>query len=138
MRLRLLAQLNNPEFQKKRLAGLIKRPTKPELRLKQIIEENNLPFRYVGNGGFLIGRANPDFVSTDDSKRIIEVFGDYWHTLETLSPISTETGRVRIFSEFGYKTLILWESKLKMMSDVEVAVSIKNWMYPMEVIAKSG
>lgn len=49
----------NPEFRKKVienwLKGLIKRPTSLERKFIELIEKHNLPFKFCGDGSFLIG-----------------------------------------------------------------------------------
>lgn len=62
-------------------------------------------FRYVGDGSLFIGGKSPDYIH--DSKRlIIELFGDYWHNPSEVEP------RLKHFSKFGYKGLIIWEHEL--------------------------
>ena len=60
------------------------KPNNPEKKMIKIIEENNLPFNYTGNGAIWFRGENhsfnPDFLSKNP-KHIIEVFGDYWHNL---------------------------------------------------------
>ena len=46
-------------------------------------------------------------------KKLIEVFGDYWHRGESGS------SRVRHFAEFGFDTLIVWERECKNESLLE-------------------
>ena len=67
-----------------------------------------------------MGTKNPDFVDIKN-KKIIEVFGDYWHTKKARCYEETEKGRIEYFAKFGYNTLVIWEKELK---DIE-AVLIK-------------
>lgn len=107
-----LAQLNaNPEFQKKRLAACMKRPTKAEVALQKIIEAAGLDYKYVGNGSRIIGTKNPDFVDEKNHK-IIEMFGDYWHSRVINREYSSEDGRREYFRRFGFDTLVIWEHEL--------------------------
>jgi len=53
-------------------------PTTLEKKVLQLIDEYNLPFRYVGNGVLWINNKNPDFVSLD-GKILIEVYCTYRH-----------------------------------------------------------
>ena len=39
-------------------------------------------------------------------KKIIELFGDYWHKDEDPSK------RINIFAKYGYSTLVVWEKEL--------------------------
>jgi len=94
-------------------------PNKPEKIMINLIEKNSLPFNYVGNGKiwFRGGHQsfNPDFLSKNP-KHIIEVYGDYWHNLPNIRKRDKE--RLRTYSKYGYKTLIIWEHELKNPFDV--------------------
>jgi len=110
---------NNKEFQKKRIKGLIKRPTIPEQILINLINNSNLPYKYTGNGEVIIGRKNPDFINYNGQKKIIELFGGYWHLkIKNLNWNRTEFGTTAIYSQYGFKTLIIWENELKDLNKV--------------------
>ncbi len=57
------------------------KPNIPEKNLIEILQKYNLPYKYTGNGTFLIDGINPDFVNCNGHKICIEVWGDYWHNL---------------------------------------------------------
>ena len=82
-------------------------PNKAELLILGIIALYNLPFRYTGNGTYLIGNKIPDFVSLDNTK-IIEVFGRHWHSKK-----DEERERKDFFKSAGFDTLIIWDNELK-------------------------
>lgn len=108
----------------------IKDPNSLEQRIVKIIEDNNLPFKYVGDGKVVLSGRCPDFVHTDGQKKIIEVFGDYFHDPdlnETVEWERTEEGRKELFKEFGFDTLVLWQSNLEEMSNKEIANKIKKF-----------
>lgn len=84
-----------------------KHPNKLEEKFCQLLARHNFPFKYCGNGSVLIGGYCPDFVATDGSCRIIEIFGMYWHKPED------EEKRKKIFVDMGYKVLIIWEVEFK-------------------------
>ncbi len=44
-----------------------------------VIEKFDLPYKYVGDGELEISGLFPDFVHERGEKKIIEVFGRYWH-----------------------------------------------------------
>lgn len=56
----------------------MKRPTSLERQMKKIIKKYNLPYRYTGDGSFLIGFKNPDFVNINGEKKLIEVAFDFF------------------------------------------------------------
>jgi len=82
------------------------KPTKLEQRVIQIIEEYNLPFKYVGNGKVWIAGKCPDFINTNGRKQFIEVFGIYWHDMFDVAR------RIEHFHEYGFDTLVIWEDEL--------------------------
>lgn len=96
-----------PEFVRKRIKAIMKKPNKTEQFLIDLLNENNLPYRYVGNGQVIIQRKCPDFINCDGQKKIIELFGNYWHKPKE------EFERKKLFSQYGFKTLIIWEHELK-------------------------
>lgn len=93
--------------------------TKPERRLERLL--NSLfpgEYKYVGNGQIYIGYKNPDFININGQKKIIEVFGDYWHSKEATGvPIKVhENRRINHFAKYGYQTLIIWQRELNKVS----------------------
>lgn len=68
-------------------------------------------YKYVGNCNFFVKNFNPDFINTNHQKKIIELYGDYWHKL----PGSKERDKNRLntYKKYGYKTLIVWEHEFK-------------------------
>ena len=109
---RKISQLwKNPKWVRKVRKN--KKPTEPERKLIDIIRKYDLPFKYVGDGSVIIYSLNPDFIEYNGKKKIIEVFGDYWHAKERRVPWhQTEQGRRAIYSQLGYDTLIIWEHEL--------------------------
>ncbi len=106
-----MSKLNrDPEFIKKRLKGLIKRPTKPEIILNDLLKKNNFPYKYVGDGKVIIKYFNPDFINYNGQKKVIEMFGDYWHNREDSK--RRDKLRLKAYSDYGYDTLIVWEHEL--------------------------
>ena len=72
---------NNLEFRKRKseatIKGIMKRPTSYEKKIADLCIEYSLPFIYTGNGTFLIGCKNPDFINKDN-KIAIEIYCDYF------------------------------------------------------------
>jgi hypothetical protein len=90
-----------------------KTPTKPEKRFIDLCERYRLPFRYVGDGHFWIGRVNPDFV-WEDKKIAIEVMGKYHHSFfklfkygRMLPWFKTPLGRKEYLARYGWNAIIL-------------------------------
>ena len=102
---------NNKEEQIRRMMSAVAhRPTKPEKTLIQLIEKYNLPYKYVGDWSLIIGGRNPDFINCNGSKKLIEVFGEYWHTVRSRESLQD---RIDFFKTFGFDTMILWDYELK-------------------------
>jgi len=120
----------NPEIARKRRRKHI--PNNFELRGIRIIQNYQLPYKFVGDGKVSINGLCPDFIATDGKKKIIEFFGEPYHEpkntwLENIPWGNQEFGRKALFSQLGYDTLILWYSEIKNMSDAEVADIIKKF-----------
>jgi len=104
----------DPEFIKNRFQKLLLKPNKGEFYLINLINECKLGYEYTGDGRFLVGTRNPDFVDIKN-KRIIELFGDFWHS-ERIKNVPKEEHikeRKEYFKKYGYNTLIIWWSELK-------------------------
>ena len=103
-------------------------PNKPEAFITKLLNEL-LPneYKFVGDGKFWIESCNPDFVNINGQKKIIELYGDYWHankdfckkysigeidntSIEEIHKRDKE--RINTFSQYGYQTLIIWEYEL--------------------------
>ena len=102
----------NPEVIKKRISSLIRKPNYKEIILIKILREHNLPYKYMGDGQVIIGNKNPDFINIDSKNKLIELFGDYWHTKRARTEEETEPGKINYFKKQGYDTLIIWEKEL--------------------------
>jgi len=96
----------NPEYVVKVIQGAHKRPTGIENQFIVIYKKYGLPYKYTGDGSYLVGNHNPDFIATNGLSKAIDLFGSHWH--------SVDNGVVReiYFKEHGYELLILWEWEL--------------------------
>lgn len=106
-------RLLNPQYRRKILSS--RRPTDIEQVVIDVVEKYSLPYRYTGDGSFLIGRFNPDFVNTNDRKIAVDIFGDRWHDLKEI-PL-----RKAAFAEYGWELVILWGHEVKSMTELEIA-----------------
>lgn len=97
----------DPKFISKRLKGLMMKPTKPETILISMIKKHNLPFKYVGDGQFILGGNCPDFINVNGKKQVIEMFGTYWHNLFDVARKKDH------YRQYGFDTLVIWEDELK-------------------------
>lgn len=81
------------------------RPTGLEKRFNRIIQKHNLPYKYVGDGSFLIGYKNPDFINTNGEKIAIEVYYKFHKEQSYGSEERYKEQRNKLFSKYGWKTL---------------------------------
>lgn len=108
------------EFRKKFYKTTAQRPSGPEKRLIPIVKP--LGYEYVGDHkphGW-VGGKNPDFINRQ-KMRIIELFGDFWHSEKRtgIPEEQHEHERIDFFKQYGYNTLVIWQSELK---DIERVV----------------
>lgn len=100
----------NEEYAKKAFKKFAIKPNKPEKQMIELLKKN-FPnqFRYIGDGKFWIEGFCPDFIC-NPSKKIIEVFGDYWHDGEDVK--KRDEKRLQAYSKYGFSTLVIWEHEL--------------------------
>ena len=77
-------------------------------------------YRFVGNGKVIIDGFNPDFIGRNGQKKIIELYGDYWHNLKSWR--ERDKRRIKAYTRYGYKTLIIWEHELKDLDKLRIRV----------------
>jgi len=110
------AKLNNPEKLEAwfkaisgsadhYVRGVNHKKTKPEQKIVDLLKSMSLKdWKFTGDGTKSVEGKFPDFSNGDH--KIIEVFGDYWHTKEE------EIERIKYFNDKGYDCLVLWESQI--------------------------
>lgn len=118
-RIASLKNWQDPEFVKK--ARRKSSPNKPEKFLIKLFQQL-LPteYKYVGNGEFVLAGKNPDFININGQKKIIELYGDYWHKDDD------PQDRINLFARYGYQTLVIWERELKDIEKLSKKVLIFN------------
>lgn len=67
-------------------------------------------YKFVGHGEFILAGKCPDFVNINGQKKIIELYGDWWHRN------NNPQDRIDLFAKYGYDTLVVWEHEL---NDIE-------------------
>lgn len=112
--------MSNPKSVKKWAESNGLKPNKTEIKLFRIIQEINTDFLLNTKAEHLIIEGKiPDFVNLKD-KKIIELYGDYWHKNDTKEKIEK---RINLFKKSGYDTLIVWEREIKNITN------LKNKLY---------
>jgi len=108
----------NEEFREKNikasLKGLQLKPNKPETILGKLLGKD---YKFVGDGKVILGGFCPDFININGQKKIVEMYGDYWHNLP--KRIETDKRRIPTYKKYGYRTLIVWEHELKNLTKLK-------------------
>lgn len=82
--------------------------TRPELKVNSFINGYD-GWHYVGNGKFFIKTKVktriPDFVNIE-KRKIIEVYGDYWHRGEN------PQDKINEYKDVGWDCIVLWEHEV--------------------------
>lgn len=109
---------NKTEYVKAMMLARNAQPNKDEQKLNNALQEK-YPHEWGYNGDFRLGVSLsgmiPDFVNVNGKKKVIELFGDYWHSDEVVRGAwkRTEFGRIAAYKQLGYDTLIIWGHELK-------------------------
>ena len=111
------------DYIKKVFDGLNMKPNAQEKKVGAILQKH-VPDEYAYNGdfscGITIGGKIPDFVNVNGEKIVIEVFGP-WHDEKYMREHfgdnipwkRTEFGTKAIYSQFGFKCVVLWQDDLE-------------------------
>lgn len=94
------------------LKSLIKRPTSLEQQMIDLIDKHTLPYKYVGDGSFIIGGKNPDFVNINGEKKLIEVGNTYHHIKRFGNMDNYIKERRKHFAQYGWESLFFMGDKL--------------------------
>ncbi len=98
---------------KKMFNSLDKRPTGYEKIIINIVKKHNLPYKYVGDGSFLIGYKNPDFINTNGEKIALEVYYDY-HKIKNYGSVENyKNVRSNHFNKYGWKTIFISNNEIR-------------------------
>jgi len=107
-------------------AGMFIAPNRPETNLNSLLNILfSQEYKFVGDGKVIIDGFNPDFINCNGQKKIIELYGDYWHNLPGYK--ERDIRRLKSYKKYGYQTLIIWEHELKNLNRIKE--KIKNFHY---------
>lgn len=107
-----------------------RKPTAPELRYKEFCEEDNLPFRYTGDGQFWIGgkhkKVNPDFIDDNGRRIAVEILGDWWHSALFNNRVKDDDlkNREKHYRRYKWKVIFIWESDIMRPEGEEFVLSL--------------
>jgi len=102
------------EFAKKVLHR--RSPSKPEQAFIDLCQGKSLPYRFVGNGELLIGRKNPDFVSTENDHKLIEIWGEFYKKRRNPQDL------IDFYRSRGYDCIVIYASELECLDTVMLRV----------------
>lgn len=125
-------QWEDPEYIRKTLVGINRKPTRPEKHLETILNKNFPQFKYNGDYRLGVSLAGliPDFVNVNGRKEVIELFGDYWHSEKAIKLGKwhrTELGRIMAYNSLGYRCLVIWEWELNELTKEEIIEKIAKF-----------
>jgi len=108
---------HSPEHIARNFASQNHKQTKPEKSIEVLLNElYPNEYKYVGSSGSIVlNHCVPDFININSQKKVIEVFGDYWHGLERTSrtKIEEEAQRINKYAVIGFDCLIIWQHEIK-------------------------
>ncbi|KKM20140.1 hypothetical protein LCGC14_1648420, partial [marine sediment metagenome] len=103
-----------------------KKINKSEKVLRNLLSKTvSNKYKYVGNGKYWIINFNPDFININGQKKIIELYGCYWHKCPKCkfgNKRTIDIGRIKTYKKYGYQTLIVWEHELKNLDKVKTNI----------------
>lgn len=103
--------LRTPEAIKKALKRRL--PSSLEAKFQNIIDKYNLPYKFVGNGEFLIERKNPDFININGEKKAVEVYARrHKEKLRNVSIEEWKKKRQELFAKYGWEIFFFNEVEL--------------------------
>lgn|SRR3990167_3978839 len=104
---------------KEELKKMFKKRDKSSLEIKfeDIIKQYNLPYKFVGNGDFVISGKCPDFINTNGEKIAIEVYyknhKEMWGQAKGIGIEIWKENRQKIFNQYGWQIEFFDETQVK-------------------------
>lgn len=103
--------LRTPEAIKKALRR--RSPSSLEAKFQAIVDKYQLPYKFVGNGEFLVERKNPDFINVNGEKKAVEVYARiHKEKLRDLSIEKWKKERKDVFAKYGWEIIFFDEIEL--------------------------
>ena len=101
-------------FTEEAIRNMLRRrtPSSLEEKFMGIVEKNNLPYKFVGDGSFMIGKKNPDFININGAKIAIEVYARFYKLKHAETIEEWKEDREKIFSEYGWDVLFFDETQV--------------------------
>lgn len=106
------------------------KPNKVETKLLKLLNiACPYEYKFTGNYDVIIGGKCPDFTNINGKKKLIEVYGDYWHSEKKIGRTKEkeELYRKEHYLKYGYDCLILWEREINSLSNKELIQRILEY-----------
>jgi hypothetical protein len=91
-----------------------------EKQVNDVILSHKLPFKFVGDGSFILHGFNPDFINCNGKKQIIEVYYSYFKKKQYGSENKYKRKRYAIFREYGFNTIFFNENQLGRLTEKQL------------------
>lgn len=88
-------------------------PSSLEKKFEDIVVRNNLPYKYTGNGSFIIGNCNPDFININGEKIAVEVYSRFYKEKDGRKIDKWKQTRSTKFAEYGWSIIYFDETEVK-------------------------
>ena len=107
-----------------------RKPNNSELQLQSILDKH-FPgeWEYIGDGKDVVdwvGRRNPDFINVNNRKRVLEMFGVYYHDPDLFPNRMSEGELIAHYEKYGVDCLVVWEYDI--FDDAKVVELVKEFM----------
>src|SRR3990172_6973412 len=86
--------------------------TSLELAFQKIVQDNKLPYKFVGNGAFIVDGLNPDFINVNGEKIAIEVFSRFYKEIDGGTVEEYKSERIKRLSPFGWRLFFFDETQV--------------------------
>jgi G:T-mismatch repair DNA endonuclease (very short patch repair protein) len=110
----------DPQYVAKQMKARGVKPNKKERILDSMLQkEFPNEWKYVGDGSFIIEGLCPDWVNANGKKKVIDLFGCFYHGCPIHYPQAKVKERFRedvrraVFQKYGYNLLVVWEHELE-------------------------
>ena len=88
-------------------------PSSLEKKFQKIVDKFGLPYKFTGDGSFILGRCNPDFVNVNGEKIAIEVYARYYKERNGRNILRWKHVRRQKFAKFGWEILFFDETQVR-------------------------
>jgi hypothetical protein len=109
--MKLIGRKQTPEHVRN---AMRRRPiTTLEQAFQKIIDDHGLPYRFVGNGAFIIDGLNPDFININGEKIAIEVYARMFKEIGGRTVEKYKADRIKRLSPYGWTVYFFDETQVK-------------------------